>query len=330
MTIASIKYWTFNDYYKMNDTYLIDFKEDGLKLKFLKGINEIYNRWVDRNNHLYRKHSQKGYMGMFIRWMNDRASYYDKEKQKTYTTFVYPNYYGLNYIDSSLLEINPLGFINPIWDFRYGSSIHYLLDYSHFAKREEVIYTTLTIAQGNFRDVILYKVGPINFMATFYIPLSDKSLLVFSILPERYIERIDEKNPKSEWQWRYHQYIRFLDIVKNPDKIDNALENLFNSIYYNANRYQIFLNAHNLRHLPFFNSDEEQTLGAVVDMECKMRSSVIMGTGKVKPRFQDYCIKIENRNSLEFKKSTGSWICLGEIYESPDNYDYRVISLMRY
>jgi len=317
-------------YYRMDKTYLIYFKEDGLRLKFLKGMNEMYNMWVGRNDCFYKNNNLKDYMSIFIRWVNNRGSYYDKEKQKTYTRFIYPDYHGLNYIDSPLLKTNPLTFINPIWDFRYSNSLYYLLNSSSFAKREEVVYTSLTIAEGNFRDVILYKVGPMYFMATFYIPLDDKSLLIFSILPERYIERIDEEDPKSEWQWTYHQYIRFLGIVESPDKIDNGLKKFFDSMHDNANTYQIFLNAHNLRHLPFFNSDEEQTLGAVVDMECKMRSSVIMGTGKVKPRFQDYSIKIEDRNSLEFKRSIRSWVCLGEIYKSKEDYDYRVISLVRY
>ena len=315
-------------HYKMDKTYLIDFIEDGLKLKFLKGMNKMYNKLVDMKNRFYSNDDLKDYMEIFIRWINNRASYYDDEKQKTYTEFVYSNVRKLSCIDFPLLKISPLTFIDPIWDFRYDNFIHRLPNDSHSAKREKVIYTSLTIAQGNFRDVILYKVGPMYFMATFYIPLGDKSLLVFSILPERYIERIDEKIPKSEWQWTYHQYIRFLDIVESPDKIDKVLENLFTPIYYNANRCQIFLDVHNLRHLPFFN--EEQTLDAVVDMECKIKSSVIMGTGKVKPRFQDYFIKIENRNSLEYKTNAQSWVCLGEIYESPEDSNYRPIPSVRY
>jgi len=317
----------------MDKKYLIDFRQgDKLGLKFLKGVNEIYRGWF------VKKNTCRDYIELFIKWVSNKGLYYDKEKQNVHKEYDKPAFRRLDYIDYTLLRINPLDPISTIWDFRYTDA-NSIFSNKSYASRVEILYTTLTIAQGNFKNATLYKLGPMYFMATFYISLEDKSFLVFSVLPERYIEEI-ARDPKirlqypwawqQEWQWRYHQYIRFLGVVKSLGEIDNALKDLLTSISTWINRYEIFLCAHNLRLLPFFNSDEKQTLNDVVDMECKTEGSVIMDTGKVKPRLLDYCIKINDIHSLAFGGDAGSWMNRDEICESIKGYNAKVISLVRY
>ena len=235
-----------------------------------KSVSQMYYHY---NHFLSTKRKKKmvtlsHYLDFLYKWMEHKNEYEDKEKfagetneRRSSPTTPYEFF----------ISKDPLSSLELVWNFRYDEMLLKRLKGTRNEEKESIFYHTLFIASSYFKNVKIYRVGPINYMATFSWIVALHKILVFCIVPER-VPQISQGKLKG---YKYSQYIRFLDIVVHETKISKVLKKFIDKISHVSDKFGFFEHGNNrqlLEHnsLAELKEAQEGTLSQVVTIDdCK-------------------------------------------------------------
>ena len=205
-----------------------------------KNVSQMYYHY---NHFLFSKRKKKQvslnhYLDFFFKWMDSKIEYEDKEKfagesnEKPLQPTTPHEFF---------ISKDPLSSLNLEWSFRYDEMLLKRLKGTLNGDKEFILYHTLFIASSYFKNVKLHRVGPINYMASFYWNIGLHKILVFSIVPER-VPQLSKGKIKG---YRYCQYIRFLDVVDHEAKISKIVKKFVDKLSHSHDRFGFFEHGNN-------------------------------------------------------------------------------------
>lgn len=301
-------------------------KDEELLIRFLRGLNSMYkNTYWGRCRAAWDITSD--YTSEYLKWIAQRGS------EENYGHVVKCKYFEQKQVPeimskgSSLQKNGPYAYMNPAWNMIYEEDLIGMLKMVTKEYRKKIIKATLKIINGNFQDAVLYQLGPLHFMAVFYIPLEGKGFLPFFILPKRQLVKDDSDELFVRWGFEYSQYIRFNCIVDSVKEIKRQVKSFTTRNCYDTDRYQIFLYTDNFHNLPFFDQSITKeggptSLKEVLDGEYDPNLAEWKEGNVCRPRFAGVNVKARSIDHLRYDKRVSAWVNLGDVYEDPENAKY--------